>query len=87
MCKQLLDQWADKLFYLHHLIRETLLERLSIIDLLAKRTSWNPEDDPWTERAQRGGFFLLFWTLPFVAAYLWRLYDSSVPFPGEVFMG
>lgn len=50
----------------------------------SKKSAWNPEDDPWTERAQRGGVFLMLWSLPFFASYLWRLADHTVPYPAEL---
>jgi len=46
--------------------------------------AWNPANDPWLERAQRGGVFLTLWSIPFFAAYLWRLYDPTVPYPAEL---
>jgi len=41
----------------------------------------NPADDPWFERAQKGGTFVALWMTLLIAVHLWQLYDHTVVMP------
>ena len=41
-------------------------------------------EDPWLERARKGGFFVGFWLLLYAAAYLLRIIDAAYPMPHEL---
>ena len=45
---------------------------------------WDPADDPWLERAHRGGIFLWLWSIPFFGAYCWGLHNPAAVFPAEL---
>jgi len=42
------------------------------------------KEDPWLERARKGGMFVTFWLVLYAAALLWRVADSGVPMPHEL---
>ena len=41
----------------------------------------DPQQDPVTEKLQRGMFFIWLWTTPFLFTILWQIQDPSMPLP------
>src|SRR5258706_5813448 len=41
----------------------------------------DPAEDPWLERAQKGGTLVALWLTLLIAVHLWQLHDHTVPMP------
>ena len=44
----------------------------------------DPAQDPWMERAQKGGAFVALWMTLLIAVHLWQLHDSTLPMPADL---
>ena len=44
----------------------------------------DPAQDPWLEKAQKGGAFVALWMVLLIAVHLWQLQDSTVRMPVDL---
>src|SRR5262245_36386757 len=49
-----------------------------------QKTPADPAQDPWLERANKGGFFVALWLAILVGVHLWQLRDHTVLMPVDL---